>query len=334
MTWEDRWYLDLAIVGVFTGLALLAIVSGSDGWPRAVLTVLLVTLLPGYALIALLFPEKGNEAVRAFDENERGLSNPLPGKRGLDPVERFVFSVATSLVLVPLVALGANFTPWGITLTPILFGIAGLTLLFVFGALARRALLPPDRRHVPALSQIVSNVRYSSPKTGFSAGDTWTRRFNIALAASLLLFAASVGFAAMNPPQSEGFTEFYVETGDVTGDTQSMYPSQFTTGESRELSVAVTNQEHERMDYTMVVLLQEVDGTGDDATVRQEQRLARESFTLERGATENISLSITPRTAGTDLRLALLLYQGEPPEDPSMETAYRVLRLPIDVAGG
>lgn len=332
MTWENRWYVDLALVGVLTGLALLAIVAGSGGWLRSLLTALLVTLLPGYALIALLYPEAGKEASRTFDENERGLNNPLPGKRGVDPIERFAFSVAASLILVPLVALVANFTPWGITRTPILFGTAGLTLLFVFGALARRARLLPEHRHVPAPSQVVSNVGYSTPKTGFRTGNDWTRRFNIALVASLLLLAASVGVAAMNPPQSDGFTEFYVETGNVTADTQSMYPSQFTTGESRELTVAVTNHEHERTSYSMIVLLQRVDGSGDNATVQEERQLTQESFALEPEATENVSLSITPRTAGTDLRLGLLLYRGEPPADPSMENAYRVLRLPIDVA--
>lgn len=334
MRGENRWYIDLAIVGGLTGFILFVIVIGVGGWFRAGFAVLLVTLLPGYALVALLFPAGEGKASRAFDENKRGLRNSLSGKTGIDPVERFVLSVSSSLVLVSVIALVANFTPWGITLIPILFGTAGLTLILALSALGRRARLPPRRRYAPNFSRLVSNVRYSVPRSGFSVDDTWTRRFNVALVASLLLFAGTVGFAAMNPPQSDGFTEFYVETGNVTAETQSMYPSQFGAGETRELPVAVTNQEHERTEYTLFVLLQQIDGDDADATVREERQLGTESFALEPDATRNLSLSITPRTTGTDLRLVLLLYEGEPPTDPSIDTAYRVLRLPIDVEDG
>lgn len=331
---ENQWYVDLAVVGALTGLTLFVIVVGVGGLVRAGLAVLLVTLLPGYALIALLFPAEGSESSRMFDEDKRGLHSPVSGKTGVDTVERFVLSTASSLVLVSLVALLANFTPWGITLMPILFGTAGLTLLLALGALGRRAGLPPRRRYSPNPSQLISNVRYSMPRSTFSVDDAWTRRFNVALVASLLLFAGSIGFAAVNPPQSDGFTEFYVETENVTSDTQSIYPSQFTAGETQELPVAVSNHEHERMDYSLIVLLQQVDGAAADATVREQRQLVAESFTLEPNATRNVSLSITPRTTGTDLRLVLLLYQDEPPTDPSIDTAYRALRLPIDVDGG
>jgi len=331
MTGENRWYVDLATVVVITGFALLVIVTGGDGWLRTALTVPLVTILPGYALFAFLYPGNGSEAIRTFDENERGLHNPLPGKEGIDPVERFALSVVASVVLVPLIALGANFTPWGITLTPILFGTAGFTLLLSFGALVRRARLHPEERYTPTPSRVISNVLYSAPRSEFAGDNSRTRRFNILLVASLLLLAGSVGFAAVNPPQSEGFTEFYVETENVTGDTQSMYPSQFSAGESRELPVVVSNQEHEQTDYTVFVLLQQVEGTGDDATVSEERELTRESVTVEQGSTRNVSLSITPRSTGTNLRLAVLLYQGDSPSDPSIETADQALRLPIVV---
>ncbi len=34
---------------------------------------------------------------------------------------------------------------------------------------------------------------------------------------------------------------------------------------------------------------------------------------------------------GDDLRLTLLLYNGEPPAEPTADNAYRVARLPIEV---
>ena len=331
MASENRWYLDLALVVFLTGLVFLMVTIGTTGWLRAGLVIPFVTLLPGYALIAFLFPGAGKDASRTFDENETGLQNPLLQREGVDPIERVVFSVVASIVLVPLVALVANFTPWGITLEPILVGTASLTLLFTFGALGRRARLPLDRRYVLKPSQVLSNVQYSTPRNVFRGGQGQVRLFNIALGISVLLFAVSVGYAALNPPQGGGFTEFYVETGNVTGDTQSMYPSQFDAGETRELSVAVTNQEHEQVQYHLVVLLQRTDGAGSRVDVIEEQRLTERSFTTSQGATQNLSLSVSPTMTGSDLRLGLLLYRGAVPADPSFENAYRSLRLPIDV---
>lgn len=332
MVSENRWYLDLALVAFLTGLVFLVVTIETSGWLRAMLVVPFVTLLPGYALVAFFYPAVGQSATRTFDENESGLQNPLPTKQGVDTVERLVFSVLASIIVVPAITVISNFTPWGIALLPILVGVAAFTLLFTLGALGRRVRLPPERRFVLQPSKTLANLQYTTRRNVFGAGESKIQMFNVALGISILLFATSVGYAALNPPQGEGFSEFYVETGEVTGDTQSMYPSQFDAGETRELPIAVTNQEHEQIQYRLVVLLQRVDGGGgSQAEVREEQQLTQRSFTVDQGETQNISLSISPTMTGSDLRLSLLLYRGDVPSDPSLANAYRSLRLPIDV---
>lgn len=327
----NRWYLDLSLVAFLTGLAVLTVVSGLSGVVRIVAVLPLVTILPGYAVLAVLYPSSGNHARRPFDENERGLQNPLPTKDGIDTLERYVLAVVTSLVVVPTVALVANFTPWGITLTPILFGLAGFTLACTVVGLVRRVRLPAEQRYSPQVGNLYRNLIYSSTGSAFTTGTDRTRTFNLALGICVLLLASSVGYAAVNPPQGGGFTEFYVESEEVTGDTQLLYPGEFDQGETRELAVNVTNQEHEEVEYDVVVELQRVDRSDSGTTVVEERQLASQSATLSHEEARTVTFDVQPTMRGDDLRLMVFLYRGDAPANPSTDDAYQTLRLPITV---
>jgi uncharacterized membrane protein len=65
---------------------------------REFLGLPLVLFLPGYSLIAALFPAKSD----------------------LDGIERTALSFGLSIAVVPLIGLGLNYTPWSIRLVPIL----------------------------------------------------------------------------------------------------------------------------------------------------------------------------------------------------------------------
>ena len=331
MSHLDRWYLDLSLVAVLTGLAVLAVTAGVTGAVRIAAVLPLVTLLPGYAFVALLYPSSGNHAVRTVDETEQGLRNPLPSKRGVDTVERLVFSVISTLFLVPCAALLTTLSPWGLTIRPVLFALAGVTLALTGGALVRRTRLPAESRYTPQFAQVVSNLGYTESGSAFDGTDGRRRLFNAALGLSLLLLCTSVGYAAVNPPQAGGFTEFYVETDDVTGDTRSMYPSQFVAGETRTLPVTVANQEHERETYEAVVEIQRVDGAGVDAEVLESTRAGSRQVTLAHDGRRTVEFDVSPDRRGSDLRLLVSLYRGGAPADPGPDDAYRTLRLPITV---
>ena len=76
----------------------------------------LVLFLPGYALIAMLFPEKS----------------------GLEGMERIALSVGMSVAVVPLIGLALSFTPWGIKEIPLLASLSVFTLLMCGVAYVRR----------------------------------------------------------------------------------------------------------------------------------------------------------------------------------------------------
>lgn len=334
MTRRFGWFLDLAFVVLWTCFVVTLVSQGATGWIRAAAVVPFVTLFPGYTLLATLFPSGGTHRTYPFDRNESGLENPMPTKSGVDGAERFAFSVLLSIVVVAMVALLANFTPWGVTVVPILYGVAGWTLLWTLGALLRRVRIDAEERYVPRPLGLVSALRFSRGPSASWGNESRSTMFDVALGLSILVFATSLGYAAVNPPQetqAAGFTEFYVETENVSGDVESTYPSQFAPGETRTLPVGIANHEQTSVDYHLVVLEQRVDGAGENASVRSEAELDRRTVSLDHGERTVLPLSVSPTTTGTDLRLLVLLYEDSPPADPSLDSAYRSLRLPIDV---
>ena len=106
------------LIGFFTILSvlfiLLPVLSGTV--PRTVLGLFLVLFLPGYSLIAALFPKQGD----------------------LDGVERLALSFGLSIAVTPLIGLLLNYTSYGIRLDPILLSLSSLTILLVVVAYLRR----------------------------------------------------------------------------------------------------------------------------------------------------------------------------------------------------
>jgi uncharacterized membrane protein len=326
------WFADLVVVALLAGLAAGQIQLGTTGPTRIALAMPLLLLFPGYALVALLFPEVGETPDEPFDTDRTGLWKPHSGPDGIDRVVRFALSVVMSVALVAVVALVANVTPWGIALWPILAGLVIVTAGCCLLGLVRRWRCPADRRFAPAVGSFWSGLFYSARDTPFGGPNRAV--YNVAIGVSLLLLVTSTGYAVANPPDHEGFTELYVDTDPVSGDDQSMYQSRYVRGESQEFAVNVTNREHEERQYTTVVLLQRVNDSGDGTSMRAETELARDTVTVADGATERQAFDITPTMSGEDLRLVVLLYADGAPADPSADNAYRVLRLPITVEEG
>lgn len=311
-------YLDLwgvvAAVGI-TALAVFAPVLSATPL-RVVVGLSFVLFVPGYAFVAALFPEHATGADTSGED-----------ARGIDGLERLVLSFGSSIAIVPLVGLVLNFTPWGITLVPVFLSLAGLTLVLTGIGFARRRQVEPTRRfHVPTARLDDVRQEFLEPT------DRTDAILNVVLVLSVLLAASSVAYAVAAPTQGEDFTEFHLLTQNESGTlVADDYPTNFTEGESRSLVVGVTNQEHERTNYTVVVELQRVNVTDGDVHVRQMDRLHQYQITLQPGETWQKRNTITPEMVGDHLRLQYLLYRGDAPSNPKSESAYRQLHLWITV---
>ncbi|NLV11579.1 DUF1616 domain-containing protein [Halomicrobium mukohataei] len=294
---------------------------------RIVLGLPLTLFIPGYAFIAALFPEAGTGPV---DEESDGGAERDEG--GIDGIERVALSFGLSIAIVPLIGLILNFTPWGIRLVPILVGVGGFTLIATVVAARRRRALPPDEQfRVPYRAWIASaRTELFEPETRTDGA------LNVLLVLSMLLAVGSVGYAVAVPQQGESFSEFYLLTEDDDGElVADNYPEEFVRGQSQSVVVGIGNHEHQPTNYTVVMELQNVSFTGPNGTqsrVNAEEELGRYQTRLADNETEHRTVDIEPTTTGRNLRLLFRLYQGDAPDDASIETAYRETHLWVNVS--
>jgi uncharacterized membrane protein len=281
---------------------------------RIVFGLVFVLFVPGYALIAALFPE--------HSEADKSSSTS-----GIDGLERIVLSFGSSIALLPLVGILLDFTSWGIELIPIFVSLAGLTIGLTAIAIVRRRQLPPTQR-----VQVPTGWTQSIRGELFEPDNRIDVVLNIALIISVLLAVSSLGYAVVAPPQGESFTEFSLLTENESGElVADDYPTNFTVGESQSLVVSATNQERAPMDYTVVVEIQQVAVSDGAIQVQDRERLYRFTPKVQTGETWRRAHLITPSTTGDRLRLQYRLYRGSSPIEENTEP-YRSLHLWISVA--
>lgn len=313
----------VAVVLVTIGAVSLPLVSES---PLRILVGLpFVLFVPGYTFIAALFPEAGTGPTA----KEEGAVEGAVEDGGIDGIERVALSFGTSIAIVPLIGLVLNFTPWGIRLVPIVVSVSGFTLLAAAVATHRRNELPEDERFQVPYREWLAAGRSTmlEPRTRLDGA------LNVLLVASIVLAVGSVGYAVAVPKPGESFSEFYLltegEDGNLVADD---YPREFAVGEGRSLYVGIGNHEHRTVNYTVVVLLQEVGFEDNTSTVVRQERLGRFGTTLETNETWERNHTVTPTMTGERLRLTYLLYQGERPPEPTVENAYREVHLWVNVS--
>jgi uncharacterized membrane protein len=332
MSNSDWWLLDLALVIAVTGFLTFGLFTSVSGPIRILLGMPLLLFLPGYAFIAVLYPDAPDREYPSFDEEAtyRG-RQVLPGG-GLEGVERFALSVIASTAIVPAVTLVASASPWGIAIQTVLAGTALLTVLLSLVAIAQRYRCPPENRFTPSI--LGSTLLFSTKKDSYGRSAPSPALYNGIFLVALIVLLATAGFAVANPPADDydGYSEFYLDTDEIDGDTDVLYDDSLSAGESHSLTAYITNAEHQEMSYTTVVALQEVSYDNESASVHEQDVLASDSVTVEDGETHEQTLEVEPTRTGDDLRLVLFLFDEEPPENPTEDDAYRTIKLPVTVS--
>ena len=297
---------------------------------RVPLGLVFVLFIPGYALIAALFPEQG-ESPTVEDDAELGAEGWLAGRQrsGIDGIERVALSFGLSIAVVPLIGLALNFTPWGIRLAPIMVATSVFVLVMAAVATYRRWQLPAEER-------------FAVPYRGwyeracaevFEPDDRLDAALNVALALSMLLAVGALGFVVMFPPTGEQFSALYLLTEDDDGElVAANYPTEFVVGESQPIVVGVDNNEHSVENYTLVIQVQREEFVDNESVILEIEELQRQEFTLAHDETWMETVDIALELIGEDLRLQFLLYMdGEVPDQPRADTAYRDAHLWITV---
>jgi len=262
----------LTVIGLVILTDLFVLMPGlSETVLRNILGLPLVLFLPGYALIAALFPAKSD----------------------LDGIERTALSFGLSIAVVPLIGLGLNYTPWGIRLLPILISLSIFTFAMCGLAYLRRGKLPEaDAFKVPFREMALSLKAeiLEKPEPGLD------RALTIILVLSILLSVTTLVYVIITPKEGEHFTEFYILGPEGMADN---YPTNYTLGESGKVIVGIVNHEYRPVNYTMELRL-------ENRSLPLPEDM--QQVTLAHNETWEKSLTLTPPVEGKDMKLEFLLF--------------------------
>lgn len=236
--------LDLLIVLLMTFLTILSIyVPILNKTPlNSVLGLLFILFIPGYTLVAALFPKKHD----------------------LDNIERLALSFGLSLAISPLIGLALNYTPFGIKLTPIVISLTIFTVIMVLVSYIRRRRVSRENRFNPK----ITNYLYSWVHS-FRSESKLDKILSIILIISLVLAIATTAYIIVKPKEGEKFTEFYILGPNGKA---SDYPTNLTLGETGKLFVGVVNHEYSTVNYKFVVKLQGKNISTENISLKNNQK--------------------------------------------------------------
>ncbi|QSG03005.1 DUF1616 domain-containing protein [Natranaeroarchaeum sulfidigenes] len=311
------------VIGYVAVIGALLYVADISGVIRTILGLPILLVLPGYALVSLVFPGMADET-QAGPEDETS-SVGLVGTGVPGWYERLALAVAISVVLLPLFGLVLATTPLGFSTGPVLISLAGFIVIVMIGAVVRRVQLPEEERFVyPGASADTGLFPEDSPVDGV---------LNVVLLISVVVAMGTVAYGLAAPQPEVGSTgvQLLTETDDgelVAGE----YPEAIPPGESAEMIVGVTSDGTESSTYTVVIEAQHVEEDGDELAVLEEAELGRVQLTPEPGERATQETTISPPMAGENIRLNYYLYEGDAPEDADSETADDHLWITVDGA--
>jgi uncharacterized membrane protein len=220
---------DLALVILFTLLCIPFVLIPPLNEPpiRIILGLPLVLFLPGYSLIATLFPRKGD----------------------LDGIERIALSFGLSIAITPLLGLALNYTPFGIRLTPILTVLSVFTISLAISAYVRRSMIPEEDRF-----SVDFVAAFRALKNSFTSTDNIRidRILSFILVIAIVLAISMLVYVIVTPKEGEKFTEFYVLG---PGGKAEDYPTNLKVGEEGEVIIGIVNHEYANVTYRLEVRL-------------------------------------------------------------------------------
>ena len=238
---------------------------------RNVLGLPLVLFLPGYSLIAALFPAKSD----------------------LDGIERVALSFGLSIAVVPLIGLGLNYTPWGIRIHPILISLSTFTFIMCGLAYLRRAKLPESEAFDISFRATALSLKTEIMGSSESKLD---KALTVFLIFSILLSVVTLAYVVLSPKEGEHFTEFYLLGPEGKADN---YPTKYILGENGTVIVGVVNHEYSHVNYTMEIKL-------ENKSMFLPENLKH--ITLAHNETWEETVILTPEFEGKNMKLQFLLF--------------------------
>lgn len=179
-----------------------------------------ILFIPGYLLIYTLFPQQDKE---------------------IDTIERIALSFGLSIAIVPLIGLGLNYTPFGITLSSVL--TSNLIFILIMGILSYLRWQQTPKKH---------QINYDIPLRIPTEGNKLDQALTIILVMVILIAVTTLVYVIVVPKQGEQFTEFYILGPNGKLDD---YPSTLTIGQDAKVILGLANHEYQQKQYTIEIWL-------------------------------------------------------------------------------
>ncbi|MCX6689162.1 MAG: DUF1616 domain-containing protein [Methanoregula sp.] len=265
----------------------------------------MVLFIPGYTLIAALFP----------------------GSKDIDGIERVALSFGLSIAVVPLIGLALNYTPWGIRLDPIVISLVIFTVAMSIIALYRRALVPEEKRFVVPFQAMQQSVKEEFSPTQTSRLD---RVLSIFLLLAIVAAVATTIYVIVIPKEGEKFTEFF-----ILGEKKMAadYPTNLITGQTSSLYIGIGNHEYRNITYTIETYFMQMtfNETDNTSTVNAMTPISRFTVPVAHNQTVITPYSFVPKTTGYN-RIEFLLFKDTVPGEQvqgmdRINQSYRDLHL-------
>ena len=222
-----RLQSDLILIFIWTILAIAFMITPSlnEAFIRKILIIPIVLFIPGYVLIAAIFPKKD----------------------GLQDIERLALSFGLSVALVSLLGMLLKLV-FGTGLLHLLLILCLSTIIMSVLATYRRRKLPPEERFYVNFHRLQERLKeeLDLPKSKIDMIITGILIFSIVLAISMLYFVITV------PKIGEKFTEFYILGPEGKADN---YPSSFQYNYPANILIGVVNHEYVSVNYTVRIAL-------------------------------------------------------------------------------
>jgi len=264
---------ELAIVNILAIILIIVIAFVSSNVPRIILGLPFILFIPGYTLLAALFPRRTD----------------------LRLTERVALSLGLSIAVVVLMGLMLNYT-WGLGVYPIVAALA----LFIF---VTSAIAWYRRRRLPAEEGF--SIRLNGDFPRWRAASRLNQVLAIVLSAFILGVVGTLAYVVVTPRAGEKFTEFYVLGLDGKAEN---YPQELTVGDEGNVILGIANHEHEgNLVYRVEITINgEVNSTIGPLTLPDEEKWQNEVGFTPHKAGENQKLEFILYKQGEDKPYKLL----------------------------
>jgi len=175
------------------------------------------------------------------------ISAIFPSREDLSNIERLALSFGSSIAVVAIVGLIANFSPWGVRLYPILISIIAVIVITSAVSYFRQRKLPADK---------VLYISIKATLPAWAGMNRLNRGLFITLIVAIVVALGIVGYTTAVPRQGEKFTEFYILGTDKN---ISSLPYKVLPGEPVDMVIHVINHEHEPTSYRVRITLDDIE---------------------------------------------------------------------------